>query len=128
MGLFFPAVRGYASGVTARLAPLLLLLVFGACRRDPLFSDLDRAETALMLTPAQKPAWNAFRREAEAAEAGARRDWREVVGAERFDEDRARAAADRTRAAADRLIAAWKTVDDSLTPSQRAAVRRVSTP
>lgn len=107
---------------------LLVLLALGAsaCRSPIAADELDRLESSLALSPAQKPAWEAFRKEAEAASApGAawRLELRTALAGERFDAGRARAAADAARRDAGRLIEAWARLDGSLSPAQRAAVR-----
>lgn len=107
-----------------RRAALLLLALLSACRRDPLFGDLDRLEGALHLAPVQRTAWNEFRREAESAERGARGGWRDALSGDRFDDRRARAAADDARKDAERLIERWKAFDSTLSPVQRSVVRR----
>lgn len=112
-----------------RLALVGLLFATTACRREPIGGDLDRLESALALSPVQKPAWESFRREAEAAEGpGApwRRELREAMSGERFDAARAHAAADAARRDAGRLIEAWRTLDAALSPAQRAAVKAES--
>lgn len=107
---------------------LLAVLVLGAlaCRRDPIGTDLDRLESSLSLTPAQRPAWEAFRKEAEAADSP-RAAWKvqlkEAASGERFDAPRAHSAADLARKDAGRLIEAWAALDARLSPAQRAAVR-----
>lgn len=106
---------------------LLAVLLLGAlaCRRDPIGADLDRLEASLALTPAQRPAWEAFRREAEAADtpqAAWKVQLKEAASGERFDARRAQAAADLARMDAGRLIEAWARLDAGLSPAQRAAV------
>lgn len=107
----------------------LAALVFAAgCRPDfVLVRELDGLEATLALTPAQRPAWEAFRREAEAV-GGPRAGWRarlrEATAGERFDARGAHAAADAAREDAGRLIEAWHRLDGLLTPEQRAALRR----
>lgn len=112
---------------------LLAVLVLGAlaCRRDPIGTDLDRLEASLAPTPAQRPAWEAFRKEAEAADSP-RAAWKltlkEAAAGERFDAARAHSAADLARRDAGRLIEAWAALDARLSPAQRAAVRSRLTP
>lgn len=116
-----------------RGALLLAALSLGAAACGPriVIADLDRLESALELTPAQRPAWEAFRKEAEAA-GSARSAWRvqlkEAASGERFDARRAQAAADLAREDAGRLIEAYARLDAGLTPSQRALVRSRLTP
>lgn len=109
---------------------LILSLAAAACRYDP-FNELDRLEASLELTPAQRPAWEAFRREAEAAHSP-RAAWKlqlkEAASGERFDARRAQGAADLARKDAGRLIEAWARLDSGLSPAQRAAVRSRLTP
>ena len=107
-----------------RLAALAVL-VLAACKPNVIArGDLDRLEAVLAPTPAQRPAWEAFRREAEAADSSWNRDFRRIMAAPAFDAGQARAAADAVHQDAGRLIAAWQKVDESLTPVQRAALRR----
>lgn len=113
------------------LALLALLLAGAACRRDPIGADLDRLEAVLELTPAQKPAWEAFRREAAAAGnpgAAWRVQYRDALSGERFDAPRAQSAADAARADAGRLITAWARLDETLSPGQRASVLTLLSP
>jgi hypothetical protein len=115
-----------------RVRPLLppfllpLLLLAAACGPRIVIADLDRLESNLELTPAQRPAWEAFRKEAEAA-GSARAAWRlqlaEAASGERFDARRAHGAADLARHDAGRLIEAYARLDAGLTPAQRALVR-----
>jgi hypothetical protein len=108
-----------------RALPLLLLLA-AACGPRIVIADLDRLESALELTPAQRPAWDAFRKEAEAAGSARsawRVQWKEAASGERFDARRAQAAADLAREDAGRLIEAYARLDAGLTPTQRALVR-----
>lgn len=108
-----------------RALPLLLLLA-AACGPRIVIADLDRLESALELTPAQRPAWEAFRKEAEAA-GSARSAWRvqlkEAASGERFDARRAQAAADLAREDAGRLIEAYARLDAGLNSGQRAVLR-----
>lgn len=123
------ASRGYPPFMR-RVWPILLLLA-AACGPRIVIADLDRLESALELTPAQRPAWEAFRKEAETA-GSARSAWRvqlkEAASGERFDARRAQAAADMARDDAGRLIEAYARLDAGLTPSQRALVRSRLTP
>jgi hypothetical protein len=123
------AGAGYASGMRWGI---LVVFLAAACKGPlPVFSGLDRVEASLALSPAQRPAWEAFRREAEAADsprAAWRRELREAMDGERFDPRRAQAAADAGRDQAGRLIEAWARLDAALTPAQRAAVRSQLTP
>lgn len=106
-----------------RLAALAFL-VLAACKPNVIaHGDLDRLEAVLAPTPAQRPAWEAFRREAEAADSNWNRNFRRLIGAPVFDAGQARAAADTAHRDAGRLIAAWQKVDATLTPVQRAALR-----
>ncbi len=109
------------------LAAVLLLLTSAACRPNVIAGgELDRMEAVLAPTPTQRPAWEAFRREAEAADSSWNRDFRRIMGAPTFDAQHARAAADSAHRDADRLIAAWQKVDEALTPAQRSALRRAN--
>lgn len=109
------------------IAAVLLLLTSAACRPNVIAGgELDRMEAALAPTPAQRPAWEAFRREAEAADSRWNRDLRQIMGATTFDSQHARAAADSAHKDAGRLIAAWQKVDEALTPAQRAALRQAN--
>ena len=104
-----------------------LVLTTAACRPSYVSTgELHRLETVLSLSPTQRPAWDAFRREAEAA-SGPRAGWRiqleEAMAGERFDATRAHAAADSARDDAGRLIEAWRRLDENLTPAQRDALR-----
>lgn len=114
-----------------RLALAALVLGTLACRRDPIGSDLDRLEASLALAPAQRPAWEAFRKEAEAADSP-RAAWKvqlkEAAAGERFDARRAQVAADLARKDAGRLIEAWARLDAALSPAQRTAVRAQLSP
>ncbi len=108
---------------------VLAAVIFCAvgCRRDPIgAADLDRLEASLALTPAQRPAWLAFRKEAEALN-GSQAAWRvqlsEALSGERFDASRAHTAADTAREDAGRLIEAWQELDATLSPTQRAALK-----
>lgn len=119
LGRYYPGVR----------LLFLAALVFAAgCRPDYVGArELDELERALAVTPAQRPAWEAFRREAEAAgspQAGWRTRLREATAGERFDARGAQSAADAAREDAGRLIEAWSRLDELLTPEQRAALRK----
>jgi hypothetical protein len=119
-----------------RVLPLLLLLA-AACGPRIVIADLDRLESALELTPAQRPAWEAFRKEAEAA-GSAKSAWRvqlkDAASGERFDARRlgqvrrAQAAADLAREDAGRLIEAYARLDSGLSPAQRVLIRSRLTP
>lgn len=120
-----------------RAAALLLLLalppLLGAGCKGPRFvvAELDRLESGLALTPAQRPAWEAFRREAEASaarNAAWRAEWSAASAGERFDARRAHAAADLARQDAGRMIDAWAELDAVLSPAQRAALQRELAP
>lgn len=101
------------------------VLVLAACKPNVVASsELNRLEAVLAPTPAQRPAWETFRREAEAADSNWNRDFRRIMAAPAFDAGQARAAADAAHRDAGRLIAAWQKVDAGLSPAQRAALRR----
>jgi hypothetical protein len=103
----------------------LSLFLLSACKPNVVArGELDRMERALAPTAAQRPAWESFRREAQASDANWNRNVRRIMNAQSFDAAGARAAADSTRADAQRLIMAWEKVDAFLTPAQRAALRR----
>ncbi len=109
-----------------RLA-VLAVLALAACKPNVIArGDLDRLESALAPTPAQRPAWEAFRREAEAADSNWNRNFRRLMSAPAFDAGQARAAADAAHRDAGRLIAAWQKVDEGLSPGQRTALRRAN--
>jgi len=113
--------------VREAFAAVLLLLTCAACR-PAVFAggELDRLEAVLAPTPAQRPAWEAFRREAQAADSNWSRDLRGIMAAPAFDAHSARAAADSAHRDAGRLIEAWRRVDEGLSPGQRAALRRAN--
>ena len=103
---------------------LAAFLLQGACKPNVVASgELARMEAVLAPSASQRPAWEAFRKEAEASAASLKRGLREITAGERFDEQAARATADSAHAGANRMIAAWKAVDLTLTPAQRAALR-----
>ena len=115
---------------------LVLALLAAGCRPDFMAArELDRLEAELGVTAEQRPAWEAFRREAESAGerwAGPRAEWRRelrsAAAGPGFDAASARASADaaaeRARRDAHRLIDAWSRLDRSLAPAQRAVLRR----
>ena len=114
----------------------LLLLPAAACRPEP-FNEggLDALDARLNLTASQRPAWEAFRREAgrvnarwSSPDAPIRRELRAALAAQIFDRARAESAVDQAAIEgsedARRLIEAWSRVDALLTPEQRAEFRR----
>ena len=116
-----------------KLWPLALLLL-GACRYTYL-NDLDGLEARLALTPAQKPAWETFRKEAARAqarwsgpEAPGLTELRQALLAPVFDKARADQAAGWAARQggqdARALIDAWNKVDSLLTTGQRRELRR----
>lgn len=110
---------------------LPLLLLAAACGPRIVIADLDRLEASLELTSAQRPAWEAFRKEVEATDSP-RAAWKvqlkEAASGERFDARRAQSAADLARKDAGRIIEAWAQLDATLSPAQRASVRSQLTP
>jgi hypothetical protein len=113
-----------------------LLLLGAACQ--PLYigmSPLDSLEARLSLTPAQRPAWQVFRKEAQRAQARwsapdapGRAELRAALSGPAFDRNLAQqAAALAARQGtedAQRLIEAWSRVDAQLSEAQRQEVRR----
>jgi hypothetical protein len=109
-----------------RTGLLLVVLSMTACKPNVVAAGgLDRLEAAIAPTPAQRPAWNAFRVEAKTSDENWNRNFKRIMDAQTFDARAARAAADSAHVDAQRLISAWEKVDAFLTPAQRAALRGV---
>jgi hypothetical protein len=102
------------------------MLFMTACKPNVVAAGgLDRLEAAIAPTPAQRPAWDAFRLEAKTSDENWNRNFKRIMEAQTFDARAAHVAADSAHVDAQRLIKAWEKVDAFLTPAQRAALRGV---
>ena len=115
---------------------IALLLFAAACRPEYIGrSPFDALEARLALTAAQRPAWQAFRKEAERArarwtgqDAPGLAELRGALMAPSFDRARADQAAGHAARQgyedAHSLIQAWSKVDAQLSEAQRRELRR----